>query len=379
MATFDLGTIGRRRAGHQPCGLLLDPAKRGDVVVRTEQDARLARSGLGREIGLPLDEMVRAALNPAREYRRVAVAHRPLQHGPGEAVDLEKDDPGNISPGLLSGVPRDALDDPEGVGVVVVRPEDNLQHDGHRRGKQGGDQRPPERVDVDRARRYARRDLEHQRIEQEHEHESRDEGEREPQCCDHRRQQRVQDRDQSRGDDRPAEAGDMDSGHDERRHQQRRARDQPREDQTKRPDPRASWRPRGHLAVRLSISVAPPSSPDRLQAHCLTRSQHADVDIGRQLRCEPPELVHSCLVEVRSFLSADERGRVRAPVDRHGHARFEQAERLRRAARIEMAGGRRGPQPEIGSRARSSGASSAIPENRSVSPAKYTRLEPSTR
>ena len=42
VAALDLGAVGRRRAGHQPPGLLLDPAERRDVLVRAEQDPGLA-------------------------------------------------------------------------------------------------------------------------------------------------------------------------------------------------------------------------------------------------------------------------------------------------------------------------------------------------
>src|SRR5262249_41467313 len=45
---LDLLAVGGGRAGHEPSGILLDPAERGDVVVRTEQDAGFARGRLGR-------------------------------------------------------------------------------------------------------------------------------------------------------------------------------------------------------------------------------------------------------------------------------------------------------------------------------------------
>ena len=92
VAALDLGAVGRRRAGHRRRGLLLDPAEGGDVLVRAEQDACLRRAGLRREIRLPLRQRVAALDEPARHVGRVAVAHRPLQHGQREAVDLEVDD-----------------------------------------------------------------------------------------------------------------------------------------------------------------------------------------------------------------------------------------------------------------------------------------------
>ena len=56
---LDLRAVGRRRARHHRRGLLLHPAKRRDVLVRSQQDPRLAGTRLRREIGLPLGETVR--------------------------------------------------------------------------------------------------------------------------------------------------------------------------------------------------------------------------------------------------------------------------------------------------------------------------------
>ena len=73
--------------------LLLDPAEGRDVVIGAEQDARLARPGLGRQIGLPLEQVVRVLGEPARHVRCVPVAHRAPQHRQREPVDLQEDDP----------------------------------------------------------------------------------------------------------------------------------------------------------------------------------------------------------------------------------------------------------------------------------------------
>ena len=129
VAALDLRAVGRRGAGHHRRRLLLDPAERGDVLVRAEQDPGLARAGLRGEVGLPLGEPVRVLLDPARHLRRVAVAHRPPQHGQREPVDLEEDDPGHVGAHLVALPACDPLDDPQRVGVVVVRAEDRLQHD----------------------------------------------------------------------------------------------------------------------------------------------------------------------------------------------------------------------------------------------------------
>ena len=86
---------GAEQRHHRP-RLLLDPAKGGDVVVRAEQDPRLARPGLGREVGLPLDEPCVSLGEPARHVRGAAVAHRAAQHRQREPVDLEEEDPRHV-------------------------------------------------------------------------------------------------------------------------------------------------------------------------------------------------------------------------------------------------------------------------------------------
>ena len=55
---LDARAVGGRRAGREQAGLLVHPPERGDVLVRAEQDAGLARAGLRREIGLPLGQLV---------------------------------------------------------------------------------------------------------------------------------------------------------------------------------------------------------------------------------------------------------------------------------------------------------------------------------
>ena len=129
MGALDLRAVGRAGARDERRRLLHDPAEGRDVLVRAEQDPRLARTRLGREVGLPLRELVAAVLEPARHVRRVSVPHRPLQHRQGEAVDLEEDDPRRVGPRQLAGAARDPPDDAVRVRVVVVRPEDHVEHD----------------------------------------------------------------------------------------------------------------------------------------------------------------------------------------------------------------------------------------------------------
>ena len=98
---LDLGAVRRRRARHHRRGLLLDPAEGRDVLVGPEQDPRLARARLRRQVGLPLGQPVRVLGQPAGHGRRVAVAHRPLQHGEREPVDLQEHDPGNVGLAMM--------------------------------------------------------------------------------------------------------------------------------------------------------------------------------------------------------------------------------------------------------------------------------------
>ncbi len=91
-APLDLDAVVGRRARHDPAGLLLDPAERGDVVVRAEQDPGLAGTRLRRQVGLPAEQLVRVVGEPARHHRRVPVAHRAAQHRQRQAVDLQVED-----------------------------------------------------------------------------------------------------------------------------------------------------------------------------------------------------------------------------------------------------------------------------------------------
>ena len=149
MAAFDLLAIARRRARHQRAGLLLDPPERGDVVVRAEQDPGLACAGLRREIGLPLDELVRARREPARHLRGVAVAKRSLEHRVGKAVDLDEDDARPVGVHLLARASSHPLDHAQRVRVVVVDAEGDLEYERRRGGGECTRERPAECVDHD--------------------------------------------------------------------------------------------------------------------------------------------------------------------------------------------------------------------------------------
>ena len=153
---LDLRAVRRRRAGHQRRRLLLHPAERGDVLVRPQQDPRLAGAGLRGEIGLPLGQPVRVVGQPAGHVRRVAVAHRPAQHGQREPVDLEEDDPGDVGAGDDALPARDPPRDAD--RGHVVRAEQHGEHDAHRGDHERGEQRPAEVVDREDAVGHVGRD-----------------------------------------------------------------------------------------------------------------------------------------------------------------------------------------------------------------------------
>ena len=150
-------------------------------MIRAEEDAGLAGSGLGREVGLPFGQLVPLLGHPAGHVRRVAVAQRPAQNGQRETVDLQEDDARRVRACRSTLALRDTLDDPQRVRIVVVRPEDDREDDANGRSDERRKQRPSEVVDRDRFRPDLGRQLEHERVEDEHEHEPEQGHEREPQ------------------------------------------------------------------------------------------------------------------------------------------------------------------------------------------------------
>ncbi len=184
VTTLDLRAIGRRRARHRRRRLLLHPAERRNVLVRAEQDPRLRGTGLRGEIRLPLRQGVPALDEPAGHVRRVPVAHRPLQDGEREAVDLEVDDARRVGLDPLARVLRDPLDHAQRVGVVVVRPEDDVEHDRHGRRDEGNTESRPERVDLEVTVGDPIGREQHQRIEDQDQQQPDHEHQREPQGRD---------------------------------------------------------------------------------------------------------------------------------------------------------------------------------------------------
>ncbi len=195
MAAFDLLAIARRRARHQRSGLLLDPPEGGDVVVRTEQDPGLACAGLGREIGLPLDELVRAGREPACHLRRVTVTDGPLKHGVSKAVDLHEDDAGVVRMYLLARASSHPFDHPQRVRVVVVDAESDLEHERRCRSGQSTRECPAERVHDDGVGDQVGGDPENRRIQEQNHQKTAEDGERQPDLSHRRNGQGIEDAD----------------------------------------------------------------------------------------------------------------------------------------------------------------------------------------
>ncbi len=250
---LDLRAVGRRRAGHHDRALLLDPAERRDVLVGAEQDARLARSRLGREIGLPFEEPMRVLREPARHRRRVAVPHRALEDGTGEPVDLEVDDARRVGADLLAGATRDPLDHPDRVRVVVVRAQDDLEHDRDRRDEEGGEDCRSDSADVDRVRERAGR--EHgERVEEEDEEERRRDRVREAERGDDGSDHGVDEADDDRGSERGPPVAELESGQDQRREEERGGADGEPEQEPRDMELRADVGAARHLAVPVRFS-----------------------------------------------------------------------------------------------------------------------------
>ena len=245
---LDLGAVRRRRAGHQRGRLLFDPAERGDVLVRAEQDPGLAGARLRGEIGLPLRQPVRLR-QPAGHRRRVAVAHRSAQHGQCQPVDLEVDDPRDVGAGDDPLPAGDPTCDPDRGRVVGA--EEHRKHDAHCRDDERGEQGPPEVVDLEHTFRHVGGDQEDERICDQDEQEAEHERQRQPQRGEHGRDHRVQRRDDHRDDEGAQEALDVDAGQEARSHHQRDAGAEPGDEEREEPQARSLGPPGSGVAVGL--------------------------------------------------------------------------------------------------------------------------------
>ena len=148
---LDRQDVLRSRGRDRAAELLVPPAEGGDVLVRAEEKAGLRGPGLGRPVGLPLDEAMRALLHPARHVRSVPAAHGAPEHVVAEAVDLEEDHAGHV--GLdRADLPHLPLDDAPVEDLVVVDRQHRRHDHGHDR-EPRREQARPARRDRPRTRR----------------------------------------------------------------------------------------------------------------------------------------------------------------------------------------------------------------------------------
>ena len=227
---LDLRAVRWRRAGHHRRRLLLHPAEGGHVVVRAQQDPRLTRTRLRGEIRLPLREPVRLP-RPAGHVRRVSIPHRPAQHGQRQPVDLQIDDPRHVGRGDDPLPLRDPLrraDRPHVVGA-----EENGKNDTHGGDDERGKECPAEVVDAEHAIGHVQLgcDLKDHSVRDQDEEKAEDERQRQSQGSEHRRDDRVEQRDDRCYDERAPEASDVDTGEGPRGHHQGDTRGEPRHDE----------------------------------------------------------------------------------------------------------------------------------------------------
>ena len=183
------------------------------------------------------------------QFRHVAVPHRSPQNWQRESVDLQEDDPRHIGLHLFALSARNAPDHPQHVGVVVVGAEDHLEDDARRSDDERGQQRPTERIDLDRIRVDLRREQKDHGIQDQHRDEADRERERQPQGRHERRQHGVEHGDQRGRDERIAERLDRHVRHDRGRDKHRHRRHHPVQDQAQRPKSRRLRSPAHGLAI----------------------------------------------------------------------------------------------------------------------------------
>ena len=243
---LELGAVRRRRAGHHRRRLLLHPAERGDVLVRPQQDPRLARPRLRGEIRLPLDKTVRLPC-PTGHVRRIAVPQRPPQHRQREPVDLQIDDPGHVGRGDDPLPTRNPVRDPDRGHVMGA--EQHRKHQAHSRHHQRRKQRPAEVVDREDPVGERVGCQEDRGVRDQHQQEAEDQRQGQPQRRQNRRDDGVQRRNDHGHQQRAPEALDVDPRKHPGGHHQRDTRGEPRDDEWEQPDARALGLPGGGLTV----------------------------------------------------------------------------------------------------------------------------------
>jgi hypothetical protein len=130
--------------------------------------------------------------DPAGHVGRAAVAHRVAQDGEGEPVDLQEDDARHVGALRLPLTAGDATGDADGVLVVVVGTQDDLQAEADRGDDQGGQQRVAERADRDVVGQGLGREPQEHGVGEEDQHEPDRDHVRQAQGGEQGREHRVQ-------------------------------------------------------------------------------------------------------------------------------------------------------------------------------------------
>ncbi len=212
MAALDLCAVRRRRAGHHRSRLLLDPAEGRDVLVRAQQDPRLAGTCLRGEVGLPLRQSVAVLGDPPSHRRRAPVTDRVAQYRKRETVDLEEEDARSVRPRGRSLAARHAFDHTQHVLVVVVGARDHLEDERDGGHHERGQERVPGAVHVKLIGQRLVRYQQGGSVGDQAQEEARDEREGQPQRGEQRWQHRIDDCDRCRNEDRRGRVQERDPG-----------------------------------------------------------------------------------------------------------------------------------------------------------------------
>ena len=238
--------------------------------------------------------------HPARHVRRVAVAHRPPQHRQREPVDLEEDDARRVRARGAALSLRDPADDLQRVRVVVVRSEDDGEHDAHGRSTSAASNAQPKSSTeiASGLISAASWSISASRTSTSTNPSRAMNGSRSAATIGGKTAFRIAM--SSAATRRPAEALDRDAGDDRGGNEQSRSADEPRDDQANRVEPRPLGLPRHLLAVRSACHRARPYTtlPYAFPMPQVTYVGHATVVIdldGVRLITDPvlrPRVLH---------------------------------------------------------------------------------------
>ena len=153
IATDDLGSIVRVVGHQQPAARLLVPAKAGDAVVVTVQDARLAGRRRGRQHRDPGWSVAAPSRTSRPSTGSPPGPHRLLQDRQAQAVDLDHEQPRHRLDGASEVASHQPPDQHAVVGIVVAHRhelgeqavEHRQQHGSPDRSLRAGPPRPPAR------------------------------------------------------------------------------------------------------------------------------------------------------------------------------------------------------------------------------------------